>query len=168
MPGAPAAFTQNTTTDVETPQSLQLDFQTGVAPKTLVFGFIRWVDWTQFDVTPPLFGQITAAALGQSTPLVTYDGDIWTYNLGVGRQLTDRLAVAASITYESQTGNTVPTLAPYDGQTTGTIGLSYNFDHYSIAGGVSYGVLGDAKNSLGTDYNDGSVWGGGLRIAYNF
>ncbi len=29
---------QNTTTDVDTPQSVQLDFQTGVAPKTLVFG----------------------------------------------------------------------------------------------------------------------------------
>ena len=46
------AVTQHTTTDLETPQSVQLDFQTGVAPKTLVFGYVRWVDWTEFNVTP--------------------------------------------------------------------------------------------------------------------
>ena len=168
LAGAPAAFTQNTTTDVETPQSVQLDFQTGVAPKTLVFGYVRWVDWTEFDVTPPLFGQITAAALGQSLPLVTYEGDVWTYNLGVGRQLTDHLAGAFSITYEPETGDTMPTLAPYDGQTTGTLGLSYDFDKFNVSGGVSYGVLGDAKNNLGTDFNDGSVWGAGVRVSYSF
>ena len=90
---------------------MQLDFQTGVAPKTLVFGYVRWVDWPEFT-TPPLFGQITAAAAGQSVPLVKYESAIWTYNLGIGRQLTDRLAGAFSITYEPETGDTMPTLAP--------------------------------------------------------
>ena len=40
------------TTDVDTPQSVQLDFQTGVAPKTLVFGYVRWVDWSEFSISP--------------------------------------------------------------------------------------------------------------------
>lgn len=159
---------RNTTTDVETPQSVQLDFQTGVAPKTLVFGYVRWVDWSEFDVTPPLFGQATAAVFGQALPLVSYQGDIWTYNLGIGRQFTDRLAGAFSITYERETGDTMPTLAPYDGQTTGTLSLSYDFDDFNVSGGVSYGRLGDAKNEFGTDFDDGSVWGAGLRVSYNF
>ena len=40
---------------VDMPQSVKLDFQTGVAPKTLVFGSIRWVDWADFEIAPPLF-----------------------------------------------------------------------------------------------------------------
>ena len=67
---------------------MQLDFQTGVAPKTLVFGYVRWVDWSDFSVEPPVYGQATAALLGQPRPLIAYDDDWWTYNLGVGRQLT--------------------------------------------------------------------------------
>ena len=38
--------TEDTTTSVDTPQSVQLEFQTGVAAKTLVFGYVRWVDWS--------------------------------------------------------------------------------------------------------------------------
>ncbi len=49
------ADTQNTKTDVDTPQSVQLDFQTGVAPKTLVFGYVRWVDWSEFNISPPVY-----------------------------------------------------------------------------------------------------------------
>jgi long-chain fatty acid transport protein len=168
IPGAPDRITQNTTTDVETPQSVQLDFQTGIAPRTLAFGYVRWVDWPEFTTTPPLFGQITAAVTGEPLPLVKYESAIWTYNLGIGRQLTDRLAGAFAITYEPKTGDTMPTLAPYDGQITGTLSLSYDIEDFTVSGGVSYGVLGDAKNDFGSDFNDGSVWGAGLRIAYNF
>jgi long-subunit fatty acid transport protein len=162
------ALTEDTTTDVETPQSVSLDFQTGVAPKTLVFGYIRWVDWSEFDVTPPLFGEATAAVFGQPLPLVSFEGDIWTYSLGVGRQLTDNLAGSFSVIYEPETGDTMPTLAPYDGQVTGIVALSYDIEQFTISGGISYGVLGDAENDLGTDFNDGSVWGAGVRVAYNF
>lgn len=168
VPGAAVPFTENTTTDIETPQSVQLDFQTGVAPKTLVFGYVRWVDWSEFNVTPPLFGQTTAAVLGQALPLVSYQGDIWTYNLGIGRQLTDRLAGSFSITYEPETGDTMPTLAPYDGQIVGNVALSYEFEKATVSGGIGYGLLGNAENGFGTDFNEGSVWGAGLRVSYNF
>ena len=160
--GSNTRVTQHTTTDLETPQSVQLDFQTGVAPKTLVFGYVRWVDWSEFDVSPPVFEQVVGA------PLVEYESDAWTYNLGIGRQLTDKLAGSFAITYEPDTGDVMPTQGPYDGQTTGTLGLSYDYGKWNFSGGVSYGVLGDAKNNLGTDFNDGSVWGAGLRVAYSF
>ena len=38
--------TVNSTTDTETPQSVNFEFQTGVAADTLLFGGVRWVDWT--------------------------------------------------------------------------------------------------------------------------
>ena len=82
------------------PQSVQLDFQTGVAPKTLVFGYVRWVDWSEFAISPPVYEAGDRALLGGPRPLVDYADDWWTYNLGIGRQLTDALAGSFSITYE--------------------------------------------------------------------
>ena len=108
-----------TTTDVETPQSVQLDFQTGVAPKTLVFGYVRWVDWTEFDVTPPLFGQTTAAVFGQSLPLVNTRATSGPTASASGASSPTNSRARSSIIYEPETGDTMPTQAPYDGQITG-------------------------------------------------
>ena len=89
--------------------------------------------------------------------------DWWTYNLGVGRQLTDALAGSLSITYEPPVGGTLTSLGPYDGRTTLTAALSYDYGRANITGGVTYGVLGDTPNLLDTDFDDGSIWGPGLR-----
>jgi long-chain fatty acid transport protein len=160
--------TVDTETDVDTPQSVQLDFQTGVAAKTLVFGYIRWVDWSEFAISPPIYEQAVASLVGGPRPLVDYADDWWTYNLGIGRQLTDALAGSLSITWEPDVGGEMTSLGPYDGRTTGTAALSYDYNQWNITGGVSYGVLGDTFNVLQTDYNDGTVWGAGLRVGYTF
>ncbi len=39
-----------------TPQSLTLEGQTGVAADTLLFGSVRWVNWSEFDISPVNFG----------------------------------------------------------------------------------------------------------------
>jgi long-chain fatty acid transport protein len=160
--------TVDTETDVDTPQSVQLDFQTGVAPQTLVFGYIRWVDWSEFAISPPIYEQATAFLLGQPRPLVDYADDWWTYNLGIGRQLTDAVAGSLSLTYEPDVGGELTSLGPYDGRTTATAALSYDYGQFNVTGGLTYGVLGDTFNVLQTDYDDGSVWGAGLRVGYTF
>ena len=38
----------------------------------------------------------------------------------------------------------------------------------TVTGGVTYGKLGDTTNLLATDFNDGYVWGAGLRVGYTF
>lgn len=155
------------TTDVDTPQSVQLDFQTGVAPKTLVFGYVRWVDWSEFSIAPTLYEQAITPIAGPR-PLVTYADDWWTYNLGIGRQLTDALAGSFSITWEPAVGGEMTSLGPYDGRTTATAALTWETGPWNVTGGVTYGVLGDTHNFLRTDYDDGSVWGAGLRVGYSF
>ena len=110
----------------------------------------------------------TDALLQTPRALVDYADDWWTYNLGLGRQLTDNLAGSVSITYEPDVGGELTTLGPYDGRTTGTVALSYDYGQINITGGVTYGVLGDTTNLLQTDFNDGSVWGAGLRVGYTF
>ena len=158
----------DTNTDINTPQSVTLDAQTGIAEGTLVFGSIRWVDWSEFAIEPPLYGQTTQAFLGFERPLVAYADDWWTYNLGVGRQLTDTLAGSLSVTYEPDVGGELTSLGPYDGRTTGTAALSYDYGQINVTGGLTYGMLGDTFNLLNTDYNDGSVWGAGVRVGYTF
>jgi long-chain fatty acid transport protein len=160
----PPPLENDTQTDVSTPQSVQFEAQTGVAPRTLVFGSIRWVDWSEFDIAPPTY----SSPLVVGAPLVDYDDDWWTYGLGVAHQITDALAGSLSLTYEPEVGGQLTTLGPYDGRTTVTAALSYDVQAFNVTGGVTYGRLGDTSNVLETDFDDGSVWGLGLRVGYSF
>ena len=153
---------EDSTFSLDMPQSVTLDFQTGVAPKTLVFGSVRWVNWADFAIAPPLFVQLA----GQ--PLVDYQDDWWTYTLGVGRQLTPELAGSFFVAWEPPVGGTMTTLGPYDGRTTGTAALSYDYGKFNFTGALTYGVLGDTTNRFETDFNDGWVWGAAFRVGYNF
>lgn len=73
-------------TEIETPQSVNLDFQTGIAQDTLLFGGIRWAEWSEFDITPIGYQGATGGA-----SLVSYDNDVFTYTLGVGRMAERKL-----------------------------------------------------------------------------
>lgn len=157
-----------TSTDVDTPQSVTLDFQTGVAPRTLVFGSVRWVDWSEFRIDPPLYEQAVVGLIGAPRPLVDYDEDWWTYTLGMGHQITDRMAASFSVSYEPSVGGEMTSLGPYDGRTSATASLSYEFGQMTVTGGVTYGKLGDTHNVLQTDFDDGSFWGAGVRVGYTF
>lgn len=153
-----------TETDFTTPQSVSLDFQTGVAPKTLVFGSVRWVDWSEFNISPPLYSSDEVTG----RPLVDYTDDWTTYTLGVGRAFTDTLSGSLALSYEPSVDAQLTTLGPYDGRKTATAALSYEVAQTTVSGGVTYGTLGDTSNLFDTDYNDGSVVGVGLRVGYHF
>ena len=84
-----------TTTEVTMPQSVNLDFQTGIAPETLVYGLVRWVNWAGWSVEPA--GLFAATGL----PLIEFDSDAFTYRLGLARQLSEAFAAAVEITHET-------------------------------------------------------------------
>ena len=155
-----------TTTTIELPQSVRLDFQTGVAPGTLLFGAIRWADWSDFDITP----QSYLAATGGS--LLSYPNDITTYTIGVGRRLTDRLSGAVSVSYEDQSDDFVTNLGPTSGVTSIGLGATYAFDQVEVTGAVQYGFLGDARTAIGgqqvAEAEDNDVIALGLQLAYRF
>jgi long-subunit fatty acid transport protein len=146
----------SSTMDVTTPKSVNLDFQTGVNEKTLVFGSIRWVEWGNFDLTPDNY------PLGS---VLDYDNDTITYSLGVGRKLTDNLSGAVTIGYERTLGTDPTPLAPTDGYMSVGAGLTYAFDNVEITGGVKYLWLGDASGPAGT-FEDNNAMAFGLKIAF--
>ncbi|WBU52536.1 OmpP1/FadL family transporter [Paracoccus sp. SCSIO 75233] len=155
------------TTKVKTPKQIALDFQTGVAPGTLVFGQIRRVYWNDFRVDPAYFVGVTGDGLVELENATTY-------TLGVGRQFTQNWAGSASITYEPEGDELVSPLAPSNGKVGLTLAGTYTQANWKITGGINYTKLGDAKPETGTpdtaraEMTDNDALSLGLRIGYRF
>lgn len=154
-------------TDVTTPAMLALDFQTGVAQNTLVFGQLRRTYWSDFTVTPGWFGQ--------SVPdgLVSLD-DTNTFTLGVGQKFTDQWSGTVAFTYEPTGDDLVSPLAPTNGRKGITVAGIYTMDQWKFTGGINYTKLGDAYAETGTPdaarakMKDNDAVSLGLRIGYRF
>lgn len=154
----PSAF--NTTI----PQSVLLEAQSGVAEGTLVFGSVRWVDWTEFNIDPTNYPP--------PTPLVSYNHDTWTYTVGAARVLNDNWAVSGSITHEPSTGGLVGNLGPTDGRTSIGLGVRYTEGPLVLSAGLQYIWIGDANTNTGpggiSSFTDNTAVGAGIRIGYRF
>lgn len=161
-------------TPVSTPQSVNLDFETGVAADTLLFGGIRWVDWTEFDISPAMYRQLTTNAITpQGRSLVSYDSDVFTYNLGVGRRFNETWSGALSVTHEQQVGGYASNLGPTDGLTSINVGGTFTQGPMELSAGLSYIWIGSAETTIDTlqtagVFDDNSGVGFGMRVAYRF
>jgi long-subunit fatty acid transport protein len=154
-----------TATQVVTPQSVNLEFQSGVAKDTLVFGSVRWVDWNNFEIDPPLYPP--------GSPLVSYDSDTVTYSLGVGRRLTEHWAAAITFGYEDPVGGFSSNLGPTDGKKSISLGGTYTRDNMKISAGVSYVAIGDTATTLddintAANFTGNSALGVGVKIGFTF
>lgn len=144
------------------PQSVNLDLRTGIAPGTVLFGGVRWVDWSETEINTPgyPFG----------LPVVDYDGDYVTYALGVGRQFGERIRGAASLVYEDGIGGAQSNLSPTDGQFAVIVGGTYLAGNgVELSSGVRYAWLGDATTqAIGAEFEDNDALSLALRVAYRF
>lgn len=149
--------------ETEVPQSVNLEFQTGVAKDTLLFGSIRWVDWTAFIIDPPSY----PAALGN---LVDYASDRVTYNLGIGRRFNENWAGAITLGYEKSDGSRTGNLGPTDGFASIGLAATYTLDNMKITGGIRYVELGDATTNptVSGVFTGNSGVGVGIKIGYTF
>lgn len=148
-----------------TPQSINLEFQTGIAEDTLLFGNIRWAEWTEFNITPPVYG----ATFGQA--LVDYENDVITYNMGIGRRFTDTWSGAITLGYEKTNDGYVGNLGPTSGYKSIGLAASYEKDAIKVTFGVEYADLGDAATQIGpytTTFEDNSAIAAGIRIGYSY
>ena len=176
----PTEFSEGKT-NVTTPQSVNLDLQSGIMENTVAFLNVRWVDWKGFAIRPHKFGQIIDT-LGNATGqpslvggnLVEYNKEQWTVTTGVGRKFSEKWAGNASVGWDSGAGNPVTTLGPTEGYWNVGLGLQYSpAPNYFIAGGVKYFWLGDADaltvaNPNVGQFEDNNAIGYGLKIGYKF
>ena len=161
LPAAGLAGTESQF-EIEMPKTVTLDFQSGVAADTLVFGSIRWSEWSVWEVRPAGYEGFTGDRV------TGIDNDTTTYRLGVGRRLNDNLSVFGRVTYEDSTGDVASRLAPTDGTTSIGIGGTYTMDNIKITGGVEYAMLGDATDGSGVEFTDNTALGFGLSVGFRF
>ncbi|WP_151964358.1 OmpP1/FadL family transporter [Acinetobacter oleivorans] len=173
-------------TTITTPQSVNLDFQTGIMANTVAFANVRWVNWKDFAIRPYKFGKVSEAVGPIATPsrpngfnLVEYADDQWSVNAGVGRKLNDKWAGNVSVGWDSGAGNPVTTLGPTEGYWNVGLGVQYSPTPQTfIAGGVKYFWLGDAKAQTGAqagsddyyvaEFSDNNAIAYGLKLGYKF
>lgn len=162
----PAAITGEQ--EVSTPESINLDFQTGIAKDTLLFGSIRWADHSVTQLSTTAVGPLPSVELIDLTNTVTY-------NLGVGHRFNETWAASINFGYErADSDELVSPLAPTNGFRSVGIGLQYTYENIKISGGVRYTNLGDAFAETGTpdvaraDFRDNDAVSFGLRVGFSF
>jgi long-chain fatty acid transport protein len=157
--GAPAG-----SFETEIPQSWNLEFQTGIMADTLLFGSIRWVEWSAFDIAPPAY----IGLVGE--PLVSYDSDRVTYTLGVGRRFSDTWSGAVTLGYEPRSGDLTGNLGPTDGYTSIGVAATYTSGNMRVTGGLRYLDIGDAtvRPPIGAEFSGNNAIAAGIRVGYSF
>lgn len=147
--------------DYVTPQSLNLDFQTGIAEDTLLTASYRWTEFSAVDVVPDILG----------SDLVNLD-DGERYTIGVARRFSDTFAASATFLYEPEGDDLVSPLGPTNGLMGLTIGGQYAKDNVTLAGGINYSILGDATPEVAgvgqAEFEGSSSFGIGFRAEFTF
>ncbi len=166
---SPLGIGNRSVTEVTTPQSVNLEFQTGIAQDTLLFGGVRWTEWSEFAIAPANYGSAVLAG----GPLVSYADDVYTYSLGVGRRLNDTWSVAATVGYEKSNDGFVTNLGPTDGYKSLGLAATYTKDNMKITSGVRYVNIGDAQTRAGAAapagiFEDNDAVAFGVKVGFTF
>lgn len=158
---------------VSLPDSLEFKFQTGVAPGWLVFGSVKWTDWSQLQSVPfcakgtgPCVPGLITSPVNPSNPELTSIDllyrDGWTVSGGVGHKFNDQWSGALSLTWDRGVST----------------GVGTHTDTWTVGAGVSYaatenielrlaGALGLlTSGSSGATTRDGRTYG--QRASYDF
>ena len=157
--GPLAALRGKSTTAISMPQAVNLDFQTGVARNTLLFGQMRWVDWSGFRVDPSQFVALTGQGLIDLH-------DTRTYTLGLAQRFNERWSGAISATYEAKRDGMGAPLSPTNGRRGLGLAGIYSLERMRITAGVSYVRLGDALLETGTPDTHRATMSGNRAIGF--
>ena len=119
-----------------TPESFNLDFQTGIAENTLLFGSIRQVKWTQMSLCPKEYKAVAGC-------LKEFKSNATSYTLGVGRKFSDNWSGAVTYGKESAGDNKPSALAPTNGYNKMGFGVTYTGEQAIITLGMQKVNNGD-------------------------
>ena len=150
------------------PQTLTLNFQSGIAEDTLLFGSVHKADWKTAQINIP------ANAGNGPTPAISSDfANRTAYSVGIGRKLSDSISVLGS--YSTEGGGGATSTDPFtltDGSQTLALGARYTYENMTISGGYSYTKVGDVtmthSSGLSSTYTDNKVTGIGLKLGFSF
>ena len=163
---SPYGANKASTLSAKTPSSFNLDFQTGIAENTLLFGTIRSVNWTQTLLRPTEYAKYTG-----SPSLKEFTQDTVSYSLGLGRKFTDQWSGAVTYGTEAKLGGDGSPLGPTDGYSKMGLGITYTGDEATVTLGMQKVNMGDtnavaASNSASMTGNTSLVTA--VKVGYKF
>lgn len=180
----PINFTTADKTTIETPTSINLDFQTGLSQNNLLYASLRWVNWSDYVIQPTQFAAIVASAAQyapemHSYKMIQYQKDQWSGKIGIAHQISPRWVSTLDVSWDSGNGNTASTLSPVDGFYGLGLGALYYWQPQSfIAFGTQYLRFNKAKtvqdaeaeSKIATLYavNQNDAWVFGGKIGHHF
>ncbi len=160
-------------TEVKSPASINLDFQTGINPKTLIFGSVRYAMWSDLIISPTFFDALVDPGTPNSS--ISELDDTISYEVGVARRFTEKFAGILTLGYEpGGDDDLVSPLAPTNGNWSIGLGGRFTEGPVTISGGVRYTHLGDAMPETGTpdtaraNFTDNDAVSLGFKIGVNF
>ena len=159
--------------NITTPESINLNLQTGLNQTTALYAKVRYVPWGDFAYYPPILKASTSAALGKGLPLVDYSEDQTSVELGLGKRLSPNLALSVSGLWDSGAGDPAPTLGPVDGYWGVGLAAKYNLNqNLAFSLGGRYMWFGDAKGELSSrqvagDFKDNTGYIVGMKLSYS-
>lgn len=175
--GLPQVEFGDTNLSFKTPQSVNLDFQTGLSEKYQLLGMVnaRWVEWTKFNIAPTGITQVVGE------PLAEYKDDAYSIEVALAKQFNPQLSGEIRVGYDSGTAEPLSLLGPYDSIKTLALGGKYKAnDRFDISAGAQYMWFegGTAYSKLSIDkslsertlakFDDGTGYALGLKLGYHF
>ncbi len=127
------------------PQSLKLSAQTGVAPGWLVYGSVKWMDWSVLDALNYNIG-------GRDFRDAYNWKDGWTIQAGVAHVFTEKLTGTVNLTWDKGVGTGADINT--DTWTLGTgIQAKVGPGDLRFGGGISYLTSGSQSVAKGASYD---------------
>jgi len=153
------------------PQTMKLNFQSGIAENTLLFGSIHQASWKDAQISIPAIGSGTTA--GGVDSVTSSFADKTTYSIGIGRKLTDELSGLLSFSSEAGGGKT--TTDPFtlrNGYSSVSLGGRYTTGNMTITAGYNYTMPGDVDladpSGLSASYKSNNVSAIGIKVGFSF
>ncbi len=150
------------------PQSVELNLQSGVAPGWLVFGSVKWTDWSVLQTLNyqiPGLAAVSPTIVNQRKNFFWQDG--WTITGGVGHSFNDNVSGAVTLTWDKGVGTGADIFTD-----TWTLGAGAQIKGgpgvLRVGAGLSYLTSGSQSTSKGADFNAtaGGDWAYAMSASY--
>lgn len=160
--GLPAPICGTDKSTAAMPDLMTLNLRTGIMEDTVAFATIHKGKWSS--------AQISIADNTPTTPTSAFE-DSTEYSVGLGRKISDALAVSVSYNWQKAgNGQTSSLFTVNDGYKGVSLGARYSLENVEFALGYNYTKLGDVRYTPAPNnsFKDNNVSALGAKVTLRF
>ncbi|WP_180079477.1 outer membrane protein transport protein [Acinetobacter sp. YH12058] len=174
--GFPLEIAPQHATTIQTPESINLDFQTGLPAQNFLYASLRWVNWQDFEIQPTQYAAMLQQVPNMNLNLIDYPKNQWSVRLGLAHQWSPKWITAVEGLWDSGAGNPASSFNPVDGYLGLGTGLIYNFTPKTfVISGIHYLYFNQPKNEQEASWllnlsqlEERDAWIYHLKLAHRF